>query len=264
MIGRYAFDDCPALRRVIMRGVTVIKEAAFLDCDALTDVECDKLEIIGWCAFSRCKSLTSINMPSARRVESNAFNECRALAEAKFGTMVERIGGMPFRFCTSLERITVPLKDGLITRDGCRDIFLGCGKLNHVDLVEGELHETIAALYLEDWKRDMSAEINSIGLILSNAQSAGGGWEQEQRLERERANAVRRWIRSILRKIIHYQAEHQRLLYQAASTLRFALPQDITSNNVLPFLQLPPHTFELGDDEEELENDSEEGLNNEG
>ena len=160
------------------------------------------------------------------------------------------------------------MKDGLVNE---RNIFTGCGKLNHVDLVEGELHETIATLFLEDWKRDMVEEIGTIDHILPDVR-AGGSDTWEQRIhnimslgddEGRKADAVRRWIRSVLRKIIHYQAEHQRLLDQAASTLQFALPQDITSNNVLPFLDLPPHTFELGDDEGELENDSEGGINDE-
>lgn len=46
-------------------------------------------------------------------------------------------------------------------------------------------------------------------------------------------------------KIIHYKAEHQRLLdEEVAPTLHLALPQDIAINNVLPFLGLPPHTFD--------------------
>eukprot|EP00973_Karenia_brevis_P031141 4296163-Karenia_brevis.AAC.1 len=55
-----------------------------------------------------------------------------------------------------------------------------------------------------------------------------------------KALAIRMWIRSVLDKIIHYKAEHQRLLdEEVATTLQFALPQDIVMNNVLPFLELP-------------------------
>jgi len=53
------------------------------------------------------------------------------------------------------------------------------------------------------------------------------------------------WIRSVIGKIIHYQAEHQRLLdEEVATTLQLALPRDIVMNSVLPFLELPTYTFE--------------------
>eukprot|EP00985_Skeletonema_marinoi_P002561 scaffold1057_cov203-Skeletonema_marinoi.AAC.9 len=42
----------------------------------------------------------------------------------------------------------------------------GCANLKHADLVEGEVHETIAALLLEEWRNDMNEEINSINHIL--------------------------------------------------------------------------------------------------
>ena len=76
-------------------------------------------------------------------VERDAFFRCPALTDVKFGSKLERIKGEVFSGCYSLERITIPLKDGLITRD---NIFAECDNLRHVDLVEGELHETIAAL----------------------------------------------------------------------------------------------------------------------
>ncbi|KAK1733619.1 hypothetical protein QTG54_015662 [Skeletonema marinoi] len=48
------------------------------------------------------------------------------------------------------------------------NVFQGCGNLKHVDLVEGAiLHETIAALLLEEWRDDMNEEMASIKQILS-------------------------------------------------------------------------------------------------
>ena len=275
-----AFYKCPFLRRVIMPGVKIVETQAFFECEDLTEVECDKLEIIGECAFHFCISLESINLPSVRTAEAEAFNYCKSLksiylpsarivgehalwgcevlTNAKFSNKLERIEESAFNRCTSLERITIPLKDGIIIDDG---IFAQCDNFNHVDLLEGELHETIAALHLEDWRNDMNEEINSINRILPNARA--GYYDFANLIGGEKGTAVLAWIRSVLRKIIHYQAEHKRLLDQAASTLQFALPQDITSNNVLPFLDLPPHTFELGDEEGELEDDSEGGINDE-
>ena len=42
------------------------------------------------------------------------------------------------------------------------------------------------------------------------------------------------------------------------TTLELALPNDIAMNNVLPFLELPTYTFEVGDNVEGDESDDEE------
>ncbi len=163
-----AFCDCERLRRVVMRGVLVVENMAFLDCPVLTDVECDALEIIGE-AFACCPSLRSINLSSVRVVKKHAFKDCRALTSAIFGDQLERIEEFAFSSCPSLERITIPLKDGMITDD---DVFQGCESLRHVDLVEGEASRTVADLQLEDWRDDVNREIHSIHLNLPS-QRAG-------------------------------------------------------------------------------------------
>ncbi len=234
-----AFDCCNSLRRVIMPGVKIVEEEAFGGCIALTDVECDKLEIVGGGAFYECESLRSINLPFARVVWRSAFCDCTALTDVKFGNKLERIEGWAFSNCNSLERITIPLKDGIIASDGA---FMGCEKLNHVDLVEGVLlRETIAALQLEEWRNDMNEEIDSIIHILPT--SDAGYYDHEDPdgdVEGEKAVAIRRWIRSVVGNIIEYKAQHRRLLDEdAAPTLQGVLPQDIVMNNVLPFLELP-------------------------
>eukprot|EP00984_Skeletonema_dohrnii_P015119 scaffold6480_cov84-Skeletonema_dohrnii-CCMP3373.AAC.2 len=245
----YAFRWCPSLIRAIMPGVEVVENEAFCGCEALAIVECDKLEIIRHHAFSGCESLKSIDLPSAKIIGGTVFNYCTALTDVKFGKELESIGWCAFRVCTSLERIIIPLKDGMITEN---DTFQDCENLKHVDLVKGELHETTAALLLEEWKNDVNEEINSINQILSNAPAGDdvdnvGG----------KARAIRRWIRSVLRKIIHYKAQHFSVLEEAAARLKLTLPQDIVIKNVLPFLELPSYTFEVGDHEDE-EDDSEE------
>eukprot|EP00984_Skeletonema_dohrnii_P021510 scaffold10771_cov121-Skeletonema_dohrnii-CCMP3373.AAC.1 len=249
-VGRWAFYECPSLRRAIMPGVEIVEREAFADCDALAYVECVKLEIIRKHAFSDCKSLTSIDLPSAKIVEGSAFLGCDALTDAKFGSELERIEEGAFYNCPSLERITIPLKDGMIGDDG---IFQECYNLKHVDLVEVEVHETIAALQLEEWRNDMYGEINSINRILPTT-PAGDGYDEDHK-----ARVIRTWIRSVLRKIIHYKAEHQRLLdEQVATTLQLALSQDIVMNNVLPFLELPSHSFEVEDHEDEADDSGDE------
>jgi len=103
-----------------MPGVEVVEEAAFHKCWALTDVECGKLENIGHQAFYLCP-LGSIDLTSAKFVEEDAFCNT-ALTEATFGSKLDRIDGTAFVDCRSLERITIPLKDGIITR---ANIFAG-------------------------------------------------------------------------------------------------------------------------------------------
>ena len=215
-----AFRQCHSLRRIIMRGVKIVEEQSFYWCDALRDVECDKLEIIGSYAFGVCYSLRIINLPFARIIEDCAFAACEALADVKFGNELERFEGRAFGRCKSLERITIPLKDGIITDDG---IFERCQKFGYVCLVEGaELHETVAALHLGEWRNDMSDEIDSINRILPTADAGcrneGGDVEPG-----EKALAIRRWIRSVLDKMNHYKAEHQRVLGESTTLLELAI-----------------------------------------
>eukprot|EP00984_Skeletonema_dohrnii_P018934 scaffold8973_cov75-Skeletonema_dohrnii-CCMP3373.AAC.6 len=231
-----AVSYCPSLRLVIMPGVEVVEEWSFTRCDALTDVECGKLEIIGEYAFFDCESLKSINFPSIKFIKGRAFFDCAALANVKLGNKLEEIGEGAFLNCHSLERITIPLKDGMITDN---NVFQGCENLKHVDLVEGELYETIAALLLEEWRNDMREEIASINQIIPNT-SAGDSRDNAG----GKAQAIRTWIRSVLHKIDHYKAQHQHYLNEAATTLQLALPSDIVIKSVLPFLELPSFTFE--------------------
>ena len=230
----WAFHNCPWLRRVIMPGVKVVEQRAFQLCMALTYIECGKLERIGQWAFCDCKSLRSIDLPSIKIVERNAFAYCNTLVNAKFGKDLESLGERAFDYCLSLERITLPLKDGVVTDNFA---FSGCYKLNHVDLVGG-VHDTIDALLIEEWKNDMNEEIDTISQILPNT-SAGNmsGYG-------EKARTIRTWISSLLRKYNNYKAEHRRYLNEATAALQPALPNDIVLKNVMPFVELPSYTFD--------------------
>ena len=75
-------------------------------------------------------------------------------------------------------------------------------------------------------------EIESINDILPNVDDG------------RKAIALRMWIRLVLSKIIDYKAQHRRLLNEAASRLQLVLPNHIVLNNVLPFVELPLHTFD--------------------
>ena len=215
------------------------------------DVQCGNLEIIKQHAFSECPLFT-IDLPYARIVKARAFESCTFLTDVKFGSKLERIEGATFLRCSSLERITLPLKEGIITSD---DIFQACEELKHIDLMERvKLQETVAALHFEGWRNDMNEVIDSINRILPNAR-AGDFGDNGNGDVGGKVRVIRWWIREILGKINQYKAEHQRILDEAAITLQLALPRDIVINNVIPLLALPSHTFEVEDQDME-ENDS--------
>jgi hypothetical protein len=117
----------------------------------------------------------------------------------KFGDKLESIGKGAFGNCTSLERIAIPLKDGMINDHADEfysDVFRGCKNLKHVDLV-GEVHETIAALHLEDWRNDMNAAIDDIFRILLHTPVYDAQFPIPLMLVRFRDGkgwAVQRWI----------------------------------------------------------------------
>mmetsp|Transcript_12101 Transcript_12101/g.17393 ORF Transcript_12101/g.17393 Transcript_12101/m.17393 type:complete len:103 (-) Transcript_12101:245-553(-) len=99
----------------------------------------------------------------------------------------------------------------------------------------------------------MNEEINAIHQILPNADSGGEyDYDIEDDTPGEKAQTIRWWIRSVLDKMIHYTAEHQRVLDVAAATLELISPRDLVMNNVLPLLELPPHRFGV-EDHEDLE-----------
>ena len=213
-----AFADCPSLRRIVMPGVKIIGDA-FIGCEALEDVECGMLAIITEWAFAGCKSLRSINLPFAMILEEGAFS-MSGLTDVTFGSKLLRIDRIAFGKCTALERITIPLKDGIITSD---DVFQACQNLRHVDLVEGEVHATIASFDSQEWRDDMNREIDSINQILPNANAGYYDEEEEEWIAGEKAQVIRTWIRSVIDKMNHYKAEHQRLLNEAATLLELAI-----------------------------------------
>jgi hypothetical protein len=163
-----------------------------------------------------------MNLPSVKIVEAVAFTCCINLADVKFGDKLESIIWGAFDDCRALKRITMPLRDGMITHD---DIFRGCRSLASVDLV-GDLHQTIAALHLEEWKDEMSEKIGRINQILPTTDAGTSlfdGGETRRGVRGNKAQAVRMWIRSVLRKIEDYKAEHSTLLKEASTTLELAL-----------------------------------------
>ena len=226
----------------------IIPEWAFEGHPNIIEVICsERVRKIKQYAFYQCRSLRRIIMPDVEYVGSAAFCNCPALTDVKFGKKLHRLGSYAFARCTHLERITLPMKDWIVAQD---NLFDACNNLKQVDLVEAaELHETVAALHLEEWRNDMNERIDSINQTLPTADA--GYWDDEDDKPGdpgEKPRVIQTWFRSI-RKINRYKEEHQRVLDEAAATLQLVLPKDILMNNILSFLELPSRTSE-GEEEE--------------
>ena len=236
IIEQKAFYQCPRLKQVVMPGVEKVEKSAFGCCRDLEYVECGKLEIIKEYAFLAC-SFRGINLPSARIVEESALNECMELLDVNFGKNLESVGKRAFCNSEFLERITIPLKNGLFEHD---DTFCWCQSFHQIHLVERDIpDETVSALQLAEWRNDMIRVINSINQVLPN--TSHGDYHDDVG---EKAFIIRQWIGCLLHKIIRYKALHRQLLNEAATTLQHTLPFDIVRNNILSFLELPLHKFD--------------------
>jgi len=212
-IGMATFCYCTSLRGIKLPGVKEIEASAFFCCTSLTDVEfSDELETIGTLAFNNT-SLEKIKMPTVRIIESAAFGGCEQLTEAEFGDKLERMEKEAFFNCTRLQRIAIPLKDDLFplhTLLQRYSQFDHCENLTTVDLVGG-IHKTISSLLLESWRNEMNQEIDRINQVLPNTPP------------REKADAIRLWITSVINRMAHFKAEHNALLRDDMTQLELAL-----------------------------------------
>eukprot|EP00986_Skeletonema_menzelii_P004540 scaffold1553_cov119-Skeletonema_menzelii.AAC.3 len=216
IIEEAAFYLCESLRGIKLLGVREIGAGAFNGCYALSDVEFgDRLETVGEHAFQYCTSLRSIKMQSVRTIQESAFGYCYQLIDAEFGIDLETIGVDSFYNCNRLQRITIPLKNDLFpldTHEGRYNHFDECDNLTRVDIVGMEgVQNTISSLLLESWKDEMNQEIDRINQELPNTHNS------------EKANTVRRWIRSVIDRMEHYKAEHNRLLKEHMTLLELAV-----------------------------------------
>eukprot|EP00986_Skeletonema_menzelii_P003688 scaffold1172_cov144-Skeletonema_menzelii.AAC.13 len=207
MIEKEAFGGCESLRSVKLLGVKIIKKWAFLCCNDLTDVEFgDKLEIIEGRAFDYCISLTDITMPHVRTIGPGAFMDCYELTDLQLPEGLETLRNIAFKDCRRLRRIAMPLKIDMIEFDA----FNGCSNLTTVNLVGG-VHKSVASLHLESWRNEMRDEINLINRDLPQTSFL------------RKTEAIQRWIRSLIQRLVYFKAEHRALLKEAATLLELAL-----------------------------------------
>jgi len=206
-----AFYHCLFLRKIKLIGVTEVKGTAFYNCRALNVEFGDKLEIIQSRAFWRCTSLRKIRLPSVRTIGEYAFADCDQLMKVEMPD-VERIHNYAFLRCFSLRRIAIP--DNNIDFDNLQqryNQFHDCSNLATVDLVGG-IHNTTSSLLLQRWTDDMNSEIHRINQVLPNMFHAN-----------EKTAVIDQWIRTVLRLMEHYKAEHNKLLREATTVLELAL-----------------------------------------
>jgi hypothetical protein len=207
------FQGCRSLRGIKLPGVKEIEYAAFYDCIALTDVEFgDKLETIGGFAFHGT-AVRKIKMPSIRTIELGAFRDSKQLTDMELPKDIESIQLYAFIRCPNLRCVAIPLKDDMfpLTSDPPRCTqFHQCKNLATVDLVGG-IHKTISSLLLESWRNEMNQEIDRINQVLPNTPIY------------EKTGVIQGWIVSVISRMEHYKAEHNKLLKEDMTQLELAL-----------------------------------------
>eukprot|EP00986_Skeletonema_menzelii_P010253 scaffold4967_cov115-Skeletonema_menzelii.AAC.3 len=154
--------------------------------------------------------------PSVKIVPIRAFyNRQQLLNDVEFGKELESIECCSFYNCPSLQRIAVPFKDNLFrldTDEGRYNQFDECYNLTTVDLVGVEgIHNTISSLLMESWKDETNGEIDRIHQELPNTPP------------NEKTDLIRGWIISVIDRMEHYKAEHNRLLKEHMTQLELAI-----------------------------------------
>ena len=213
-IGKWAFINCMALRRINLKSVVEIEEWAFYNCDKLEYVEFgDRLEIIGKYAFAGCASLSHLKIPSIITIGTAAFYSCEKMTDIGFSGRLETIGRSAFQECSRLQSIAIPLKRNLFEYDDEEQDykqFNNCEQLSTVDIVGG-IHETVASLHMKSWRTEMTAEINRINQVLPTTPVF------------RNSSAIQQWMEVVMDKIDHYKAEHYRYVREGITHLELAL-----------------------------------------
>ena len=213
VMGR-AFFNCKSLRRINLKSVVEIDGVAFYHCRNLESVEFDgdKIETIGNYAFDECFSLSHLKLPSIVTIGHSSFSKCDHLTDVELSERLETIGASAFKYCERLQRIAIPLKRDLIPIDIWQEYsqFKYCDPLVSVRLVGGT-HKTVASLHMESWKTEMTVDINRINQVLPSTD------------KREKTEAIKRWMDSVIDKMDHYKSEHCRYVKEGITLLELAL-----------------------------------------
>ena len=134
-VGRFAFEGCPNLRRVVLPdSLPLLDHAAFRRCGKLTWVNIpSKCTFLGEQLFAGCSSLTSIEIPGTiKTVMESAFSGCSSLNSVVVEEGVEEIQTLAFLNCTSLYSISLP---STLVRLSI-DVFDRCSELTEITVNE--------------------------------------------------------------------------------------------------------------------------------
>ncbi len=207
IIEEEAFLGCIILRSAKLLCVRIIKERAFKDCTGLLDVEFgDKLETIESQAFQYCAALKKIRMPSVRTIGIFAFSSCYELFDVECGEALETIQEGVFYYCPKLKQIALPMEANMIENH----VFSYCPTLTRVNVVGG-IHKAVASLNLKSWRSEMNNEINRINQVLPTDKAAF------------KTASIQQWMRTVNRRLDHYNGEHHKLMKEATTLLELAL-----------------------------------------
>ncbi|KAK1733346.1 hypothetical protein QTG54_015905 [Skeletonema marinoi] len=164
-------------------------------------------------------------------IPAAAFRANRKIEEVKCHDRVKTVGGSAFVNCPSLRRVIMPGVEVIEQYAFCDCkalMYVECDKLERIGRGAFAWCESLTSINLP------SAKIVKLRAFASCKALTNINFGKE--LESIEDGAF---------------AQHQSFLNEAATTLQHTLPQDIMVNNVLPFLELPSYTFEVGDHEEE-------------
>lgn len=78
-LGKYAFQECDALKNVYAPNVETINDSAFYLCTALETIDLPKCKTLGYYSFRSCSGLKTAKFPSVTLLESYVFRGCKAL-----------------------------------------------------------------------------------------------------------------------------------------------------------------------------------------
>ncbi len=209
IIEEAAFSNCSSFKGPIkLLGVKIVKQGAFAGSRLIGVEFGDKLETIETCAFNSCKVLRKIRIPSVRTIGNYAFARCVLLTDVEFGEALRKmqLKLCVFEDCFRLKRIAFPLIRNIIPGG----TFKGCPMLTTVDLVGG-IHNSIASLYFESWRNEMTREINRINQTLPTTEEGS-----------LKTKEMKQWIRTVIRQLNYYKGE-QRKLKEVTTLLELAL-----------------------------------------
>lgn len=129
------------------------------------------------------------------------------MSELELPAVLERVEEYALNGCRSLERITIPLKDDMISDN----VFTDCDELIKVDLV-GDAHEILSAFFLDSSRNDVKDQIQLINrALLQNKRD-----RKEKKADKDdvpdTTGLIQRWISSTLKLCSEKKAQESKFL----------------------------------------------------